>query len=208
MICYFCEKPKILKATSIIFRLVAVIALAGCGVLQQTSEMSNFSRCEFRLASVKNMNLAGVNIQGAESLSDLGVMEYARISAAVASGALPLTFDLYVQARNPNEGKAAMNKLDWILLIDKVEVTRGVLDNRVEILPNSITTFPVAISFDLFKALAGESGGALLNFAFNLSGSGERPSQLTLKAKPAIYIGDRALQYPGYININQEFGAN
>jgi hypothetical protein len=174
--------------------------------MQQTSEMKNFSKCDFRLESVTNMQLAGVIIQDAASMADLGIMDYAKISSTLASGTLPLIFDLNVQARNPNSGTAAMNKLDWILLIDDVEMTRGILNQRVEILPNTISTFPLAMKFDLVKALSGESGNALLNFAFNLSGSGEKPTHITLKAKPTIYVGSTPLEYPGYVRITQEFG--
>jgi hypothetical protein len=187
--------------------IISILLLPGCSLLQQTSEMTNFSKCDFRLESVDNVNLAGINIENASSITDLGVMDYAKISSVLASGSLPLTFNLNVQARNPNNGKAAMNKLDWILFIDDIEMTRGILNDRVEILPNNITSFPVGMNFDLMKALSGESGNALLNFAFNLSGSGERPTRVKLKAKPTIYVGGTPLEYPGYITIKQDFGA-
>jgi hypothetical protein len=167
--------------------------------------MSNFSRCEFRLESITRMQLADVSIQDEPSLGDLGIMDYAKITSAMATGVLPFSFDLNVQARNPNTGTAAMNKLDWILLIDGIEMSRGILNQRVEIPSSGITTFPVSMNFDLFKALSGKSGDALLNFAFNLSGSGDRPTRVTLKAKPTIYVGSRAIDYPGYISIRQDF---
>jgi hypothetical protein len=169
--------------------------------------MKNFSKCEFRLESLTDIKLAGINIQNATSMADLGIMDYAKISSAIASGALPFSFNLNVQARNPNPGTASMNKLDWILLIDKIEMTRGILDKRIEILPQNIATFPVAMNFDLMKALSGKSGEALLNLAFNLSGSGERPTRITLKAKPTIMIGTNPIQYPGYNSVDQDFGA-
>ena len=194
------------KRSILLFFVIAF--LSGCSLLQQTSEIANFSKCDFRLESVDGARLAGIDIQDVSSMADLGIMDYAKISSVLATGKLPLTFNLNVQARNPNNGTAAMNKLDWILFIDDIEMTRGILNQRIEILPNNITTFPVGMSLDLVKALSGESGDALLNFAFNLSGSGERPTRIKLKAKPTIYIGDSPLEYPGYVTIKQDFGAN
>lgn len=188
------------------YRIMAMtFVLSSCSVLQQTSEIKNFAKCDFRLESISNLRMAGVNIQNKTSMSDLSFVDIAKITAAVASNSLPVHFDLDVLARNPNSAMAAMNKLDWILLIDDIEMTRGVLMERIEIQPNSFTAFPVAMNFDLMKALSGKSGDALLNFIFNLTGSGGKPTRVKLKAKPTIMVGSTALEYPGYITIKQDF---
>jgi hypothetical protein len=176
-------------------------------VLQQTSEIKAFTKCEFRIESARNMKLAGINIQDKHSMSDFGLMDVTKIGSVLAGGTLPLTFDLNIGIKNSNPDLAAMNKLDWILIIDEIEMTRGVLDQRIEIPANTITTFPVAMSLDLMKSLNGKSGDALINFALNLAGTGSHPSRIKLKAKPAVMIGSTPIEYPGYITIQQEFGA-
>lgn len=181
--------------------------ISSCSVLQQTSEIASFAKCEFRIESARNINLGGVNIQNKHSVSDLTIMEGAKIAGVVAGGKLPLTFDLNTGVKNPNQKLAAMNKLDWILLIDDIEMTRGILNQRIEIPANGTITFPVAMSLDLMKSLNGKSGDALINFALNLSGTGSRPTRIKLKAKPTIMVGTTPVQYPGYITIQQEFGA-
>jgi hypothetical protein len=178
-----------------------------CSVFQQTSEIAAFTRCEFRIESARNMKLAGINIQDKSSLSDMSFTEMAKIGSAIAGGTLPLTFDLNIQVKNPNPKLAAMNKLDWILIIDDIEMTRGVLNQRVEIPANSVTSVPVAMNLDLMKSLSGKSGDALINFALNLAGTGSRPTRIKLKAKPTILVGNTPVEYPGYITIKQEFGA-
>jgi hypothetical protein len=183
-----------------------MILLHGCSVFDQASQIKNFARCEFRLESVEQVKLGGVNIQGKNGISDLGVMDYAKITGAVASGSLPLTFNLNVRSKNPNPGAAAMNKMEWILFIDDIEMTRGILNDRIEIPAQGTLVFPVALQIDLMKALSGKSGDALLNFGFNLSGSGSRPMRITLKAKPTIYVGNSLLEYPGYITVTHEYG--
>lgn len=183
-----------------------ILIVSACSVLQQTSEITTFAKCEFRIESARNMKLAGVNIQDKHSMSDLSFMEVTKIGSILAGGTLPLTFDLNVQIKNPNPGMAAMNKLDWILNIDDIEMTRGVLNQRVEIPANTVYDFPVAMTLDLMKSLSGKSGDALINFAINLSGTGSRPTRIKLKAKPTILIGSTPIGYPGYITIRQEFG--
>jgi hypothetical protein len=197
-----------LPSNKLLLSLILILVLfSACSVLQQTSEIAALTKCEFRIESARNMKLAGVNIQDKSSLSELTMMEMAKIGSVLAGGTLPLTFDLNVQVKNPNPGLAAMNKLDWILIIDDIEMTRGILNQRVEIPANAITSLPVAMSLDLMKSLSGKSGDALINFALNLAGTGSRPTRIKLKAKPTIMIGTKPIEYPGYITIKQEFGA-
>jgi len=187
--------------------ILLTLILSSCSVFQQTSEIAAFTKCEFRIESARNMKLAGINIQDKHALSDFSIMEMAKIAGIIAGGTLPLTFDLNVQIRNPNPSLAAMNKLDWILIIDDIEMTRGVLNQRVEIPANTVISQPVAMSLDLMNSLNGKSGDALINFALNLAGTGSRPTRIKLKARPTILIGTTPIEYPGYITIRQEFGA-
>jgi hypothetical protein len=170
--------------------------------------MKTFAKCEFRIESARNMKLAGVNIQEKHSMSELSFTDAAKIAGVLAGGTLPLTFDLNIEVKNPNPGMAAMNKLDWILIIDDIEMTRGILNQRIEIPANTVTSFPVAMSLDLMKSLNGKSGDALINFALNLAGTGSQPTRIKLKAKPTIMVGTTLIEYPGYITIRQEFGGN
>lgn len=186
--------------------LALIPVFHSCDVMQQASQLRSLTRCEFRIHNVTGLTLAGVNIQHAESLQDLSLTDYAKITAAFLSGYVPLDFDLNIAARNPNRNMAAMNELDWILFIDGTRVTEGKFDRRVEIPPDGGTTvFPVKLNLDLLEALSSESKDAVLNFALNLAGNSERPTQLMLKAKPTIYIGTRAVEYPGYITIKTDF---
>ena len=83
------------------------------------------AKCDFRLKTIENTNLAGVNIQHIQKLSDLNFIDAARISAAMAGKELPLTFTLNVEARNPNASQASIQRIDWILLIDDIEMANG-----------------------------------------------------------------------------------
>jgi hypothetical protein len=187
--------------------VIPIFVLTSCGLVQQGTELQTFANCDFRLESVTELKLAGVDIQGKGGLADLGFTGKAVVAGSIASGALPLMFNLNVEAKNPNTSLAAMNRLDWILLVDKQELARGVLADRIEIAPNGMTTFPVSIQLDLMEAISGESSGALMNLAFSLAGTGA-VSKVTLKAKPTIIIREKPMQFPGYINITEKFGGN
>ena len=87
-------------------------------------------------------------------------------------------------------------------------MTRGVNSNRIQIAPNGgVSTFPLHITTDLKKILSGKSGDAIFNFALNLAGAGNKPTRVTLKAKPTIMVGNIAISYPGYITVNTDYSS-
>src|SRR4028118_1723511 len=103
-------KNKILTFRLFLPLLLAVL-LTNC---RQIRELSAFSKCEFRLASVQNTTLAGVNVQNVRSINDLNLLQAGKITTAYASGSLPLNLLLNIDVRNPNAATAALNSLEWI----------------------------------------------------------------------------------------------
>jgi hypothetical protein len=193
------------RQKGIISILSFVLIFTACGVVNQTREMKNFSKCSFRLRDVQDIELAGVNVQDVDQFSDLSFSETAQITTSLLTGKLPLTFTLNIEIQNPNQEMASMNELMWILFIDDAEITDGTIDKRIEISPGGISVVPVNLNLDLLKILSGESSQAAMNFGLNLSGQGGSPSRMKLKVKPSIYISGKKISYPGYISIEDEF---
>jgi hypothetical protein len=195
--------------TLFITSICLLIFFTSCDVMQQVSQMNNLTKCDFRLESVQQLNLAGINVQNVKSISDLNMFDAAKIASAVGSQKFPLDFTLNIEAKNPNTTAAGMNHIDWILLIDDIEMTSGILDKQVTIPANNGTTIiPMQMHVDLQKALSGKSADAVINFGLNLAGTGNKPTRFTLKMKPTITVGGFPITYPGYLNIKTEYGVN
>lgn len=190
----------------IFFLLLVGSLLTNC---RQIRELSAFSKCEFRLATVQNTTLGGVNVQNVRSISDLNLMQAGRITAAYASGSLPLNLLLNIDVRNPNAATAALNNLDWILQIEGKDIVNGTVNERISIAPNGgVTTLPIRISADLRKIMDKNTTEENINLGLGLAGQGDRPSpKMTLKVKPSLQIGGATVRYPGYINVDTNFGA-
>jgi len=179
---------------------------SSCDVLQQVAEMKTFAKCEFQIKNASNIQLAGINIQNKNQLSDFGFLEVAKITTAFSQGKLPLNLNLNISVKNPNTTPASMNKMDWILFIDDIEMTRGTSNQRIQIPANNkVTNLPLQMQADLFQVLSSESADAVINFGLNLGGSGNRPTRMMIKIKPSIYIGRKVIAYPGYINVRNTF---
>lgn len=191
-----------MKKLVVLLFLGSFLSFQSCDVVQQAQKMANLARCDFSLKTVEGLSLAGVNVQNIQALSNLNVLDVGRLTAAVSSGQLPLDFTLNVEARNPNTSAAGMSRLEWILYIDDIEMTKGMVNKQVNIPANNgMAVIPVHMAFDLKKVLTNKTGDALLNFAMNLAGAGNKPTRFTLKAKPTISVGGYLIDYPGYITI-------
>lgn len=201
VICPF--RPLALLQRSAILLLVV---LNGCGLSRQAQEAATLSKCEFRLISVDKITLGGVNFQNVKSVSDLGFTDLAMLMGGFSSPVFPLTMQVNLEGRNPNTRQAGVNRVDWILYIDDVQITSGSLDKPFLIPPNNgITIIPVQVAMDLKKALSGESSEAMINFAMNLAGMGNKSTKLKIRIKPTILIGGKEWTYPGFINVTTTY---
>ncbi len=195
-------KNKLIKIFTVL--ILAGTLMGGCDVLQQ---MATFTKCEFKMNSMTDTRLAGVDVQSKSSLKSLSFLDAANLTKTLMSGTLPLTFNLNVEVKNPNSTLAAMQKMAWRVFIDDVEMTAGVLDKQISIEPNGSQIIPLAITIDLKKALSGKSKDALFNFGFNLVGAGNYPTRVKLDIKPTVSIGSMPVTYPGYFTLKKEFAS-
>lgn len=196
-----------IKTIFITLLLVSGIISSSCDIVKQAAETLNFIKCDFKLESVKNLNVVGINIQDKSSLRELNIIDAGKLAAALATNsALPLNFTLNMQARNPNTANASMPQFDWILFIDDVEMTKGIMTQPYSVPANNgIATIPLNMSVNLREALSGKSANAITNFLMNLNGVGDKPTRFMLKIKPTIYVNNFPLSYPGYIDVKTEF---
>lgn len=185
--------------------LLMAIILPSCDVLQQAEKMANLTKCEFRLGSVANLKLAGINVQNAKAIKDLSLIDAQRLLTSVATNSFPLTFTLNVDTRNPNTTSAGMSQMEWILFIDDIQMLSGNVNQQVTIPANGIKSIPINISVDLKKVLKGKTADAIINFGLNMAGTGNKPTRMAMKLKPTIMIGSYPISYPGYLTVKTSF---
>jgi hypothetical protein len=194
-----------------VFRLllcaVLVFTFTRCDVARQARMASNLANCDFRINSVDHVVLAGVELQNIRSVSDLGISDVALILGGFTSPVFPLSLQLNIEGRNPNPKEAGINKLEWILFIDDIQMTSGIVDQPFIIAPNSTSAIAVQVGLDLKQVLSGKSANAMLNFCMNLTGVGDKPTRFKIKLKPTILVGGTALRYPGYITVNTTYAS-
>ncbi len=181
-----------------------------CDVAQQALGTYNLFQCKYQYNSIANLNLAGVNLQNAKSLSSLNPLSVASLIAAFSDSkkSIPLQFTLNLNVTNPNAQPAILNGLQYILEIDNQEMTTGAVDSRMQIANGQPAQLPININFDLRKAMSGKTGDALKNMAFNFVGLGEQATNVTIRLKPSLAVGGQIIASPAYIPVSFTYGKN
>lgn len=180
-----------------------MLVLNGCSAL---SELSAFTQCEFRLYSVSEPRLCGIDVSHKRSWRDFTLMEGQIIALYLLGSSLPFDMQVYVEARNPGNTTAAVKAIQWIAYVDDVKVAKGRITDPVEIPPSGgRVVVPVSVHTDLIDFMEGDNPRSLMNFVMALLNTGEQNSQLRLKIKPSIRVGNQTIKYPGYFTVTKEF---
>jgi len=194
-----------MKNRNILFLLI-IILIAGnsCKTLMS---YTNIVKCDFRMHSLKNPTLAGIDVQRIKNFSDLSMMQAGKLTTAYLGGNVPLAFQLNLEAKNPNASEAKMAQFDWILKIDDIQIATGTNQNEYIIPANEGTQMiPLNISVNLLDILNKETKNTLFNFGLNLADASEKPTRVSVQLKPTVYVSGIPITYPGYINLGTEFG--
>ena len=200
---FFASLP--LRGEIWLFTFLMISVLTSCDVAKQAQKAKNLSNCDFRIMSVQNINLAGVDFQNVTSVSDLSMMDVAVILSGFTSPTFPLSLQLNIEGRNPNPEEAGLERIDWILYIDDYQMTSGFLDKPFVISPRGSSIIPVQVAVDLKQVLSGKPAEALMKFCLNLAGMRSEPTRFKIKLKPTIIVAGAALKYPGYITVNTTY---
>ena len=189
------------------FILLLVFAFAGTSCKTLMS-YTNVLKCDFRMKSLTDTKLAGMDIQNIKGLSDLNFIHAGNLTRAYLSGNVPLKFQLNIEGKNPNPSEAALARFDWILLIDDIQMATGANEREYHLPANDGTQIiPLSISINLLDVLNDETKNSLMNFGFNLADAGNKPTRVSLKIRPTIDVNGIPISYPGYIDLGTEFGS-
>jgi hypothetical protein len=182
------------------FLLALTAALPGCATLEQIAALRSVN---FWLDRITALRLAGVDLSGVRTASDLSLTSGARVAAALAQRRLPLSCTLHVLAENPmsNPVAARLLRMQWTLLLEDKETVSGQIDRAYELAAGQRTEIPVGVSLDLLDFFE-QSGQDLIDLALNLTGAGGQPKRVALRATPTIDTPLGPITYPRPITID------
>ena len=188
--------------------LTTTLLLASCaGINRQVEEGKNFKDCTFALQSIQQATLGGVDVTGIRSAADLNGADRARILAAYATGSLPLQMQVNLQVTNPNNDLAALNALDYKVMVDGNEIANGATTQRIEVPANSTAVVTIPVNSDVHKFVSSGGLESVGNFALGLADRNRQPTRVTIAVRPSIKFLGATIKKPGYITIDKDVTA-
>ena len=179
-----------------------ILLISSCSV----SKYAAFTRCEFRLNSLQDLEVCNVKASEKESWSDFSYMQGQVVVDRLLKESFPFELTVNIEARNPGGKVAAVKSIQWIALIDEIQVAQGEVDHYIKITSDGGTgVIPLRLQIDLFDYLKGDDPQSKLNFALNLIKEGKQDSKLSLKIRPSIRISGQEIRYSDYFRLSKEF---
>jgi hypothetical protein len=179
--------------------LPALLSLSGCATLGQFTALQDV---DFSIDGLSEVLVAGIDVTGVRSMSDLSFSEGATLAAAVQRGDLPLHLELEILARNPEENlaDARLIRMDWTLLLEGRETVSGVFADEIVLPRGKPTTFPVVAELNLIEFFEGNAAD-LVDLAASLAGVGGEAKDIELRARPVVQTALGPISYPTPIRI-------
>lgn len=197
-------------------RLAAAAFISGCLLLQScatlgdmASALANLQRLKFKIGSVRDFRLLGLDISGKSRLSDFSATDILRVAQSYTSRRLPVEFVVDVLAVNPNDGTGGTAKtastltaLECRLLIDGKPTVYGNIDRPVEI-PGTgqESVIPLRLSLDLLEFFGDKRYEDLVALALAIGGRSGSAARLSLDAQPTVSTPLGPITYPGRLTI-------
>ncbi|ARK13163.1 NDR1/HIN1-like protein [Fibrivirga algicola] len=194
--------------------LITLLALPAifyqCGVSRQIGEAKALGDCKYNILSADSMLVAGYDVRefrNIRKLEDFNPIKYPRLAAGLLTRNIPFGAKINLEITNPTTKSAALNQLEYRVLLAGKELAQGFINQRIEV-PSAggKTVVPVHLKTNAYDLLTDPTTrDAFTNVLRNLSGDqGSTPTKVTIKIKPTIDMFNKAVNYPGYITIEQD----
>ncbi|GAB3313581.1 hypothetical protein GCM10027299_00740 [Larkinella ripae] len=184
-----------------------VLTFSQCSVNRQISQAKALGDCKFNITSADSVYLSGIDVRKLKNIEDLNPMRYPQLAAGFLSKSIPVSARLNIDITNPTTKTAAIDQLEYKILLAEQELFNGFVNQRIEVAPGGGTTrVPVKLNANAYQLMTDEKTRvAFTDLVRNMGGnSNAKPSKLTIKIKPTLALGNKKIDYPGYITIDQD----
>ena len=190
-----------------ILLLGITLLFSGCDIISKIGGAYQLSQSEYRYHSLENIQLAGINLGNASTIS---VSKLASIATALAGGAsmqnIPFSMTLNMDVTNPNNAAAFLDALDYAIQINEMEFVEGKMDIPIRIEPGETKVVPVPISVDLKNLINRYSQQRVANEMSAFLGITPNETSVSVKLWPKLTVGNSVIKPPAAIPVVFNFG--
>ena len=187
--------------------LIAAVMLTGCSIMNQIGGAIQLSQSEYKYHSLNNIQLAGINLGDASSIS---VSNLASIATVLAGGSaaqsIPFNMTLNLDVTNPNSTAAFLDALDYAIQINEMEFVEGKMDIPIRIEPGETKVVGIPVSVDLKNLMNRYSQERVTNEMSAFLGITPNETSVSVKLWPKFTVGGTLIKVPAAIPVVFNFG--
>lgn len=189
----------------IILLALVVVLFVQCGVNKQFARLKAFEDCKYELLSADSIYVANIDVKQVIEKGDMDLAKAPKLALALLRRQVPLDAKLNLQISNPSAQIAAINQFEYKILIKNQELASGFVNQNISLAPGGgKTVVPIQISSNIYHLLSDSKTQRALADFFESNSRSDRKSILTIKVRPTLDMGNRKVNYPGFITIDKE----
>ena len=195
-------------------RIIVLIAgmallLAGCGVDRQARALRALEKCQYTFVSADSVLLAGTDVNKLIANGRVDISRLPGVAFGFLNRDIPLSGILNLRITNPTNHLAGIQQFAYKIAIEGREVLDGTSDLPIEVPAGETVIVPVKLQTNVYKFLSDQQTlQKLLAFIQSArDGITDEQVNLTFSIKPTLALGNKQLNYPGYIRIDKQVDA-
>ena len=186
--------------------LLVVIVMISCDAAKGISGAYNMINCRYTYNSIDNISIAGINLSGgADNISLPNILKLTSILSGNATS-IPVGMTVNLDVRNPNPTAAFLDGLQYIIVVDDLQLTSGSISQPLNLASGETKVFSIRLNVDVADYLKGDSKDTVTNALKNIAGIGDKQSKITVQIKPTFLVGSTPVTSPVYIPVNFTLG--
>lgn len=190
-----------------ILLLSVMILLSGCDIMNKIGGAYQLSQSEYSYRSLNNIQLSGLNLGDASSIS---LSNLATIATILSGGSgmqtIPFSMTLNMDVSNPNTTAAFLDALDYAIQINDMEFVEGKMDIPIRIEPGETKVIGVPISVDLKSIMNRYSQERVTSEMSGFLGITRNETSVSVKLWPKFFVGETLVKVPAPIPVVFNFG--
>ena len=186
-----------------------LVLFAGCGIDRQAKALKALEKCQYAFVSADSVYLAGADVNTLVADGKVDISRLPGVAFGFLNRDIPLSGILNLRITNPTGNLAGIQQFAYKIAVEGREVLEGTSDLPIEVPAGETITVPVKLQTNVYQFLSDQQTlQKLLDFVQSArEGNVEEKVDLTFSIKPTIALGNKQLNYPGYINIDKQVDA-
>ena len=197
---------KISKTVVSLIVLFSLTFLTGCDIMNNIGGAYRLSQSEYKYSSLNDIQLAGMKLGNASSISLSNLASIATVLAGGSMQNIPFSMTLNMDVTNPNTAAAFLDALDYQIIINDLEFVEGKMDMPIRIEPGETKVVPIPVSVDLRNLINRYSQERVTKEMSSFLGITPNETTVMVKLWPKLTVGNTLIKVPAPIPVEFKFG--